>query len=154
MKIKCANCNQKTIPLILATTNYIFKCPNCNKDLIHDLDSKKFNIVTIIMLIILILIGLYFKNNNFQLWIAASLCFTGILMSGIFLSITKIKTEQYIAPSLSIKHGFIVTTLLISYVFLVLLVNNLKVQFILGIVGWFLLAYVIYVFKKASKSQK
>lgn len=43
MKIKCANCEQKTIAITDAFKSYVITCRSCNAELLYDLESKKFN---------------------------------------------------------------------------------------------------------------
>jgi hypothetical protein len=151
MKIKCAYCDQKTIAITDTFKSYVITCPSCSAELLYELDSKKFNKLIFHFSSILVAIGVFFKPRNLQLWIALILIFLALILSSYFISLTKIKPDDYTPPSIAIKHSFIVIVLLFTYVTMVLLIKNLHILFILGILGWFLLAYIIYVFKKASK---
>jgi hypothetical protein len=151
MKIKCAYCDQKTIAITDIFKSYVITCPSCSTELLYDLDSKKFNKLIFLFLSLLVVIGIFLKPSNLQLWIALILIFIALFLGSYFISLTKIKPDDYSPPPIAIKHSFIVIILLFTYVSMVLLIKNLHVQFMLGILGWFLLAYLIYVFKKASK---
>lgn len=153
MKIKCASCEQKTIAITDTFKSYVIKCPSCSTELLYDLESKKFNKLIFIFLSLLLVFGVFFKPSNLQLWIEFILIIIALFLSSFFISLTKIKPEDYLPPPIEMKHSFIVIILMLTFVSMLLLIKNLLVQFMLGILGWFLLAYVIYVFKKASKQK-
>lgn len=153
MKIKCANCEQKTISFLEITKSYTHRCPNCDSELLIDL-NKYFQISIFTIIPILFVIGLFAKPSNLNLYISFYIILAVMLFIANLTAYTKLKPQNYKKPPIGINQGTFSILGMIIYLTLVLFVTSPTYKLAINLLGIILLIWMCFAFKKASQNKE